>query len=88
MRAFYSLEPARLLCHLLDGLRLSGSEVPVASDCSGDPAVFSRLLLCKSLSCGMLELERLLALLSTVLTWDLQENDDQTRSRQRRTSVF
>ena len=28
----------------------------------------------------MLELERLLALLFTVLTWDLQENDDQTRA--------
>lgn len=36
----------------------------------------------------MLELERLLALLSTVLTWDLQENDDQTRSGRRRTGAF
>lgn len=45
---------------------------------------FSRTLLCKSLHCGMLELEDLLALPSTALTWDLQGNDDQTRNGQRR----
>lgn len=41
----------------------------------------------KSLHCGMLELKGLLALLSAVLTWDLQENDDQTRNGQRRQRV-
>lgn len=41
MLAFYSLGPARLHCHLLDGLHLRGSEVGVACDCSRHPAVFS-----------------------------------------------
>ena len=48
MPAFYSLGPARLPCHLLDGLRLSGSEVWVACDCSRDPAVFRAALLSPS----------------------------------------
>lgn len=75
-----SFTPAGFLCHLPSGLHLRVPGVRVL--CGSSRNAMPSLAFCfvNSLSHGMWELECWLALCSTVLTWDLQENDDQTRN--------
>lgn len=80
-----SFIPGGFRCHLPSGLHLRVLGVRALCGSSRNAAMvlaIPSLAFCSvnPLSCGMWELECLLALLSTVLTWDLQENDDQTRN--------